>query len=196
MNDTLTYYNQNAKSFIETTVSVDFHDVQDKFLSYLPPSPEILDFGCGSGRDTKYFLKAGCLVDAIDGSPELCRYATEYTGIKVKQMVFEELNEYNRYDGIWACSSILHLPKKPLFFVLTQMTAALKKKGIIYTSFKYGTFQGKRNGRYFTDMSESTFTKLVQPIREITTEEMWITSDARPDRCDEKWLNVILRKSN
>lgn len=81
---TLEYYNENADSFAAGTVTVDFHQTQDKFLNRLNPGSYILDFGCGSGRDTKYFLNQGYKVDAIDGSNELCRIASEYTGISVK----------------------------------------------------------------------------------------------------------------
>ena len=70
----------------------------------------ILDFGCGSGRDTKAFLDAGFRVDATDGSAELCALASSYTGIRVRQMLFNELDAVDQYDGIWACASILHLP--------------------------------------------------------------------------------------
>ena len=84
-NKTLDYYNQNADAFVAGTVSVDFKHTQDKFLSRLNPGDYVLDFGCGSGRDTKYFIEAGIKVDAIDGSEELCRIASEYTGIKVKK---------------------------------------------------------------------------------------------------------------
>ena len=110
-NKTINYYNKYTKSFIQTTRSVDFTNIQNKFLSYLPSGASILDFGCGSGRDTKYFLKRNYNVTAIDGSEEICKEASKYTGIKVKQMLFEELNDQNIYDGIWACASILHLSK-------------------------------------------------------------------------------------
>lgn len=70
-----------------------------------------LTLGCGAGRDTKYFLSRGYQVDAVDGSEQLCRIASEYTEIKVRQMLFQELDEKEKYDGIWACASILHLPK-------------------------------------------------------------------------------------
>lgn len=102
---TLDYYNKNAKKFISGTISVDFGIVQNRFLDKLHPGAEILDYGCGSGRDTKYFLEQGCKVTAIDGSQELCKLASEYTGIPVKHMLFQELNEKEAYDGIWACSS-------------------------------------------------------------------------------------------
>ena len=153
-----------------------------------------MDFGCGSGRDTKYFLEQGYQVTAIDGSEELCKIATEYTGISVKNMLFQELDEKNVYDGIWACSSILHVPSVELKDVIAKMTKALKKNGVIYTSFKYGEFEGERNGRYFTDMTEESFGNLLQSICELSIEEKWITSDVRPGRGEEKWLNLILRK--
>ena len=193
-NNTLNYYNINANSFVSSTLSVDFSQTQDKFLRLLPSAAAILDFGCGSGRDTKYFLDVGMRVDATDGSEELCRLASEYTGIPVRQMLFEELDAKAQYDGIWACSSILHLSQESLKDVLKKMIAALKEHGIIYTSFKYGTFEGERNGRFFTDFTEETFREFVADVDGIRIEEMWITGDVRPGRGDERWLNLILRK--
>lgn len=193
-NTTLKYYDQNAKNFSITTQSVDFSETQDKFCGLSPSNASILDFGCGSGRDTKYFLSAGMHVDATDGSEQLCKLASEYTGIPVKQMLFEELDEQEKYDGIWACSSILHLPKDELKTVFEKMIRALKKNGIIYTSFKYGTFEGERNGRYFTDFTEETFRKFISAVGHVKIEEMWLTGDVRPGRETEQWLNLILRK--
>ena len=116
LDTTLQYYRQKAKEFVEGTVSADMHDSQTRFLKLLPSQAYILDFGCGSGRDTKAFLEQGYRVDAVDGSAELCRMASELTGIPVKQMLFEDLSETELYDGIWACASILHLPRKELFY--------------------------------------------------------------------------------
>lgn len=200
-NTTLHYYNQNAKQFSADTIAVDFAQTQNRFLSKLKSGSYLLDFGCGSGRDTKYFLEQGFCVDAIDGSQELCKLASNHTGIEVKNMLFQELNEKEKYDGIWACSSILHLPKEELAGVMVKMAAALKTNGIIYTSFKYGNFQGERNGRFFTDMTEEAFAEVLEVIKgqgrdELKIEEQWITADVRPGRDDEKWLNLLLRKCN
>ena len=109
-------------------------------------------------------------------------------------MLFQELDAMNQYDGIWACSSILHLPKKELLPVIQKMCEALKDNGIIYTSFKYGDFEGERNGRYFTDFTEKTFQEVIEKVPKLTIEEHWITSDVRPGRGEEKWLNLLLRK--
>ena len=191
---TLKYYNENAQSFASGTVSVKFTEVQDKFLEKLNPDVYILDFGCGAGRDTKYFLSRGYQVDAVDGSEQLCRIASEYTGIKVRQMLFQELDEKEKYDGIWACASILHLPKKQLREVLENMYAALKSEGWIYTSFKYGEFEGELNGRYFTDFTTDTFKDFIHDMHGLKIEEQWITGDVRPGRGEEKWLNLLLQK--
>lgn len=198
MDNTIDYYNKNADRFVQGTFSIDFSDTQDRFLTKLTKGSYILDFGCGSGRDTKYFIAKGYIVDAIDGSEKLCKIASQHTGITVRQMLFSELNENEKYDGIWACSSILHLPKDELKSVLQKMAAALKPDGIIYTSFKYGKFEGERNGRYFTDFTRATFTTFMKDkdMKALQIEECWFTSDVRSGRGDEKWLNLILRKSD
>lgn len=196
MDQTINYYNQNAENFIENTQNVDMHLAQDKFLQLLKSGGSILDFGCGSGRDTKCFLEKGYQVTATDGSAELCRLASAFTGIEVKWMLFQELDDVEVYEGIWACSSILHLPKEELLPVIRKMCIALKSDGVIYTSFKYSEFEGERNGRYFTDFTEETFRKFITEIPELTIEDYWITGDVRQGRGDERWLNLILRKSD
>lgn len=194
MTNTLDYYNKNANDFVDNTINVDFCSIQDKFLSLLPQTASILDFGCGSGRDTKYFLEKGYQVDAMDGSEELCRLASKYTGIKVRCMLFQELADVDKYDGIWACASILHLSKHELKPVFEKMLVALRKDGVIYTSFKYGEFEGERYGRYFTDFTPESFQDYCMGIKDIAIEEYWITGDVRKGREGEMWLNVLVKK--
>ena len=193
---TIDYYENNADAFVDTTIDVVFTDIQDRFLSYLPEAGLILDFGCGSGRDTKYFLDKGYAVDAIDGSEKLCEIASRNTGINVREMMFSDLHEDSKYDGIWACASILHLSKKELKSILRKMVRATKTGGYIYTSFKYGEFEGYRGERFFSDFTSETFHSFLVDISEIEIKEEWISSDVRPGRSDEKWLNVILQRSD
>lgn len=194
VDDTLNYYNSKAKDFVSSTVNVSFTKIQDVFLEHILPSGRILDFGCGSGRDTKYFLSKGYKVDAIDGVEELCKIASEYTGISVKHILFEELYEVEVYDGIWACASILHVEKDKLPDIFKRMINALKTDGIIYTSFKYGSFEGIKAGRYFTYLTEESFKDLLKNIPEVHIEKIWITGDVRIERGEEQWLNILLRK--
>ena len=97
-NKTINYYNKYTKSFIQTTRSVDFTNIQNKFLSYLVAGIFITMFsgftlliaGIACIIDcilcTKYFLKRNYNVTAIDVSEEICKEASKYTGIKVKQI--------------------------------------------------------------------------------------------------------------
>lgn len=193
-NPTLNYYNENASSFIEGTQNASMFETLEEFIQYIPSEGRVLDLGCGSGRDTKYLLQYGFLVDAMDGSDELCQAATCFTGIQVKQMNFLDLNEIQIYDGIWACASILHLPYQNLPLMFDKIFQALRKNGILYVSFKYGSFEGMRNGRYFTDMTEEKLAYVLEKISDFMIIRQWISSDIREGREDEKWLNLILRK--
>ena len=195
-NNTLGYYNKNSVDFVHSTRDVDFREIQDKFLGLIAPKSLILDFGCGSGRDTKYFLSKGYAVEAWDGSIELCKAASEFTQIDVQNKLFQDLSGHGLYDGIWACSSILHLPLNDLILVMKKIESALKNTGVLYTSFKYGDYSGERNGRYFTDMTEDRFDEILQHCPSLHIIEIWQTGDVRQERENEKWLNILLRKIN
>lgn len=192
---TINYYNEHAKSFYEDTVNVAFSEIQENFIKYLPSHAYVLDFGCGSGRDSRAFMDKGFQVDAIDGSIEMCILAEHLLDKEVSCIRFQDFSEVDKYDGIWACASILHLDKDNLGQVFSNLKIALKSGGYLYTSFKYGEFSGLRNGRYFTDMTEHSFGEFVQSVGGFEIAEMNVSSDARPGREDEKWINIILRKT-
>lgn len=157
----LQYYNNNAKEYYEQTLVGNLQENYDKFLKHLKEGAYILDFGCGSGRDSKYFLEKGYKVKAIDGSTELCKLASNYINEKVICMKFEELNDINTYDAIWACSSILHVEKENLLNILLKMINALKVNGIIYTSFKIGTGYEIKEGKYYNYITKEEMEELL-----------------------------------
>ncbi|MDM5332116.1 class I SAM-dependent methyltransferase [Ureibacillus composti] len=191
---TLNYYNTNASSFTSDTVSVDFDEKQNILLKYLQQGAHILDFGCGSGRDSKAFIEKGYQVTAMDGSTEMCKVASHYIGQEVICKKFHELDEQNKYDAIWACASILHVPSVELPNMIEKMATALKPGGYFYVSFKYGGYEGEKNGRYFTNLTEETFESLLDPFQQLKIIEMSVTSDVREGRQHEKWLNVVVKK--
>lgn len=125
---TLDYYNENAKIYFEQTIEADLDENYERFLNKISKGAYLLDFGCGSGRDSKYFLEKGYQVKAIDGSEEMCKLASKCIGKEVECMKFDQLNEENTYDAIWACSSILHVEKEKLPKILDKMIKALKPK--------------------------------------------------------------------
>lgn len=194
MSITLDYYNYNANEFINDTKDVEFYDIQSKFAQIICKGGRILDFGCGSGRDSEYFIEKGFKVTAMDGSTELCKRASEYLGIEVRNVLFEQLDDVQLYDGIWACASILHVPSNKLNNVIEKMCNSLKDYGYMYASFKYGSYEGIRNGRYFTDMTEKFWNDIEVQIPNLHTKDIWITSDVRVGRESEKWINIIAQK--
>ena len=164
------------------------------FEKHLPASGHILDCGCGSGRDSKYFMDKGYEVTAMDASLELCKRASELIGKTVECMTFMDISSENVFDGVWACSSLLHEKKENLNTVFKKLARATKDNGAIYVSFKYGEYAGERNGRFFTDLTENGLKKLLEDV-DVRIIDTWITGDVRPGRENELWLNAVLKKN-
>ena len=194
MNKTIEYYNKNVELFVSSTKDVEFNKMQNMLLKYLKKGDYILDLGCGSGRDSKAFLEKGFKVVSVDGSEKLCNIASSYIGQEVIFTTFQNFKSDIKFNGIWACASLLHLSYKDLKEVIKNLRNNLKEEGYFYLSFKYGEFEGERNGRYFTNMTEKKFRNLIKDILEYEIVEEKITSDARKGREEEKWLNIILKK--
>ncbi|MDO4486333.1 MAG: methyltransferase domain-containing protein [Bacillota bacterium] len=200
MNDNdkmLQYYIDNAKEYAQQTVDVDMSNVMEKFIRRIPDKGSILDLGCGSGRDSKTFLEMGYKVTAIDGSMDLCKLASEYTGLSVRCLMFQDLDYDNAFEGIWACSSLHHLPRNQLKETLPKVIKALKPGGILYTCFKYGESDyDDEKERHFTCATEQSVNHLLEVVRDdIEKSEMtvWITGDNLNGR-ELRWVNVIMSK--
>lgn len=194
MSDTKQYYQDNAQAFFDSTVNADMSAHYEHFLKYVPEHGRILDFGCGSGRDTKAFLQRGYLVDAVDGSSEMCKLASELCNIQVRCMDFTDLNDVKKYDAIWACASLLHVAQTQLPAVLIKMRDALVNDGVMYISFKHGDYEGERNGRFFLDLTPEAFSNLISSIPGLIVVEDWFTEDVRPEN-STRWYNIIVQKT-
>lgn len=194
MNETLAYYNQNADAFMEGTQHADMSGQYQIFLKYLSPGCKILDLGCGSGRDSNYFSSLGFDVTAVDGSEALCKRVKANYGIDAHCIRFEDISFAEAFDAVWACASLLHVKKADMPAILNKVSAALKPGGILYASFKYGSGEHIRNGRFFNDNTEHDLDTLLTPENKLTHSEYWITEDVRPERTGERWLNFIANK--
>ena len=108
-------------------------------------------------------------------------------------MDFMDFDALDEYDAIWACASLLHVSEEILPIILNKLVESLRSCGIVYASFKYGEFEGERNGRFFLDMNEERINKVFNKINGLEIAEEWISEDVRLDKkC--KWMNVIFRK--
>lgn len=190
---TIDYYNKHAEEFTASTFEVDMESLYQPFLAELLEGARILDVGCGSGRDTLAFKNKGYQVDAIDYSEELVKKASRLTGIPIKLKSFYEVDDYEAYDGIWACASLLHCERTRLKEVIGKLVSALKPNGVLYMSFKYGNGDRQKDGRQFTDLDEVQAKALLGQFDRVQQIQQWITIDQRPER-QEKWLNLIWKK--
>ena len=193
MDKNIEYYNKNAKSFFDSTVDADMSLWRDKFESYVVAGGRILDAGCGSGRDSKAFMKHGFSVLAFDASREMCQMASDLLKQRVRQMRFEEMEFDEEFHGVWACASLLHVSSSELPDVLRRINKALVSKGALYVSFKYGDGSMTRGERSFSNFNEITIVPLLETAG-FSMHECGITSDVRPGRAEEKWINAIARK--
>lgn len=190
---TLSWYRENAIQYAEETRNSLVLDALWEFLSRMKEGGTILDYGSGSGRDSAYFINKGFSVDSLDGSAEMKAQAERLFGIKVKLASFLSLEEKDKYDGIWAQASILHLEEHDLRVALALIERALKRDGVFYSSFRKGEGDGYENGRWYTNMTERRFLSFL-PAK-LYVEKIWESQDVRPG-VSRTWLSIICRKKS
>lgn len=193
MDKTINYYDDNAIEFSQGTMNADMSASRQRFLTYVNRGKRIMDAGCGSGRDALAFIEAGYNVVAMDASKKLCEIASQSIGQEVLCMRFEEIDFESQFDGIWACASLLHVRKSDIENVLQKLYVALKPRGVMYLSFKYGDSERESNGRFFNDYTEETL-KVLMETSGYEVLEIYVTEDVRANRMGEKWVNGIVRK--
>lgn len=191
---TIGYYDNNAEEFISGTISLDVTELYKPFLELIPRGGRILDAGCGSGRDSLYFMQQDYKVTAFDASAVLAASSSELIGQQALHLTFEEIGFAAEFDGVWACASLLHVSESRMDSALAKLTAALKPGGVLYASFKYGSRDEHRNGRLFCDYDEARFSRLLQRHQSLHSIKLWLTKDVRTERQRERWLNVLLRR--
>lgn len=193
--DSIEYYNENSDDYYERTVNLDMHESLNKFIDLLPEGGCVLDLGCGSGRDSAYFISQGYDVTALDASEEMCNLASIHIGQSVLNMTFAEMDFEEVFDGVWACASLLHVPSNEIEEILTKVVKCLKANGILYMSFKYGDFEGERDGRYYTDYRTRTLKELINKFDDLEIIEIYKSEDVNPEK-ESTWINVFVRKQD
>lgn len=190
--NTIDYYNNNAAKYYNQTVEMGMEEIIEEFIKYIPADGAILDLGCGSGRDSVYFMEEGFDVTAVDGSKELCELAKIEFGGEVQNMLFEELEFDNVFDGVWACASLLHVKKSELPNILKKISKALVDDGVLYMSVKHGEFEGVRDDRYYSDYRTGEIKDIFKRFPEFEIIDIYTKRREKTDK--QSWLNIFVRK--
>ena len=146
---TLGHYEANAEQFRDGTRD---HDVSQNIEALLrhveAPAPfEILDLGCGPGRDLPTFTRRGHRAVGLDGCLRFVEMARAASGCEVWQQDFLQLElPAARFDGIFANAALFHVPTQELPRVLLQLHATLKPRGVLFSSNPRGSNQEGWNG--------------------------------------------------
>ncbi|MGB4657659.1 MAG: class I SAM-dependent methyltransferase [Mobilitalea sp.] len=191
--DSIEYYSKNAGEYFEHTVDIDMRENWERFTRILPEGGSILDLGCGSGRDSEYFISCGFDVTAMDASEEMCDLASIHIGQDVLNLSFAEMDFDKVFDGIWANASLLHVPENEIEDILTKTINSLKINGILYMSYRYGDFEGERDGRYYKDYRTKSLKELLGRFENIELIDIGKSQDTRTDH-DISWIYVLVRR--
>ena len=195
--NTLDYYNKNSEEYFNSTLSVDMTNTYKAFLKLVPKGGKILDLGCGSGRDSMNFMKLGYEVTAVDGSKELAKKASALLGNEVIVSTFEELELKEKFHGIWACASLLHIKREDLKTVLNNLYNNLEDNGVFYMSFKYGEkeYVDDKN-RYFNCFTDESIIGFINENTKFNILGLYITEDKLGRVNEVKWVNLICNRKS
>ena len=187
------YYESNAEHYAAETFSADLSEQYQRFLPLLKDGAKVLDVGSGSGRDAWYFQKQGYQVTALEPSKNLCRERRKVFSGEIECSDIQNYQPAERYDGIWAYASLIHLQEEEILCFFEKIELLLKANGIIYISGKNGIPTGKaEDGRYFLEFSEYLVEKILIVNEQLKLEQLWYTGDVSGRR-GFRWLNVIFR---
>ena len=191
--DSIEYYNQNATEYFEHTVNIDMQENWDRFTRLIPEGGSILDLGCGSGRDSAYFISCGFDVPAMDASEELCDLASIHIGQDVIHLSFTEMDFNEVFNGIWACASLLHVPSSQFEDIFKKVVKSLKVNGVLFMSFRYGDYEGVREGRFYKDYRTKELKELISRFDNMEIIEIQKCEDSR-ENSENIWIHVLARK--
>jgi SAM-dependent methyltransferase len=191
---TLGHYDAHAQSF---WLGTEGHDVGQNIEAFLQPLAndkvlDILDFGCGPGRDLISFSNLGHRAIGLDGSKAFCDMARLHSGCTVLHQQFLSLNlEEDRFDGIFANASLFHIPSQELPRVLSSCHRALRTGGVLFTSNPRGDAEGWQGDRYGNFMGFDESRAYLEQAG-FTIVDHYYRPEGEP-REQQPWLAVVCR---
>lgn len=188
---TLAFYNEHAALYARQTMQADLGQLYLRFLPLLPPLGRILDLGCGGGRDLRAFKKLGFNCVGMEPSRQLAYLAAEFSSCEVVVARAQDLKAANAFDGVWACASLLHLPRLELPLAIARVQTALRGGGVLFLSMQEGSGSSiASDGRFYARYSRLELKSIVVSAG-MSVIDQWSTPDTLPGRESLTWLNLL-----
>jgi len=186
------FYNSNHIDYINRTYPLDMSASYLMFLKHMTKDGHILDLGCGSGRDSEYFLSKGYTVTSMDGSKELIEHCRTYLKSTIVHDTFETFKSTHLFDGIWACASLLHVDRPNINAIVTKYIGMLKKGGVFFMSFKSLDQDFDYDGRHFTCFTPKTFKEFLHSFDHIQVLGIRESDGVQSDNMT--WVSAVIKK--
>jgi mutator protein MutT len=192
---TLEFYESEGEVYVADTRRVNLSRAVEA-MELTVESGKILDVGCGSGRDSLYFIEKGYSVTSIDSSPKMVSLATKEIGRKAHVANVLDLPYKDEFEGIWASSCLPHLPKSEFLPAVKGLLRAAKVGGAVYISLKSGSGEGLDDlGRYLSRYQKEEAEKLLSRLKNAEIVCVWEEKSSRR-KSNETWINIILTKNH
>ncbi|MEJ2267898.1 MAG: class I SAM-dependent methyltransferase [Nanoarchaeota archaeon] len=162
--NTINFYEKIANDYSKSWDDIEIIKRELNFFLEFIKGKKILDIGCGHGRDCKYFSEKGFETIGIDLSENFLKIAKKKSPLsKFAKMDMRKLNfPKESFDGLWVCSSFLHIPQKNNKETMKEFYRVLKKEGIMFIAVKLGKGEKIKNGKYDKLYSKKEFEKLIK----------------------------------
>jgi cyclopropane fatty-acyl-phospholipid synthase-like methyltransferase len=169
-------YNANARLRDKAEIEEWKRQELDYFLAHVggKKGSKVLDIGAGSGQHSKFLQDHGCHMLCIDMSYEMIQ-SCEAKGLEARVMDFYALDLADEsFDGVWSMNALLHVPKKSLDFVLSNIRRVMKTGGLFYMGV-YGGIDSEgvweedsyEPKRFFSFYSDKAIQDKVRPFFEL-----------------------------
>ena len=193
---TIGHYDNVADDYWHGTRNHDVSQNYEAFLEAIEGKPpfDILDLGCGPGRDLQYFNSMGHAVIGLDGSEALVSLARLNSGCEVLQQNFLAMNLPEcRFDGVFANASLFHVPSQELTRILLEISTTLKSRGVLFCSNPRGNNEeGLGGSRYSCFFNLDTWRDYVVDAGFIEVRHYFRPAGLPRDR--QPWLATVWRK--